>query len=168
MKHFILRTLSLFAVVTCLGIAVRGQGGVSGEWRYYGGDAANTRYSPLDQINKTNAKDLRIAWRWKADNFGPQPDFNYQATPLMVGGVLFTTAGSRRDVVAIDPASGETLWMYRHDEGTRGLMAPNRGPSGRGVAFWSDRRSDDRIVHVTAGYHLVELNAKTGRPIQSF
>jgi quinoprotein glucose dehydrogenase len=147
----------------------RAQRGVrSDEWRYYGGDAANTRYSPLDQINRQNAKDLRIAWRWKASNFGPQPDYNYQATPIVVGGTMYVTAGSRRDVVAIDPASGETLWMYRRDEGLRGLMAPNRGPSGRGIAFWSDGRADDRIVHITAGYQLLELNAKTGRPIQGF
>jgi quinoprotein glucose dehydrogenase len=146
-----------------------GQSGAKeGEWRYYAADPGNTRYSPLDQITKANVKDLNIAWRWKAENFGPQPDFNFQATPLMVGGVLYTTAGSRRDVVAIDAATGETLWLYRHDEGARGLMAPNRAASGRGVAFWSDGGADQRIVYVTAGYQLIELDAKTGRPLPRF
>jgi quinoprotein glucose dehydrogenase len=65
-------------------------------------------------------KDLKVAWRWRTDNFGPRADSNLQATPLMVGGVLYTTAGSRRDVVAIDAVTGETLWMYRMDEGERG------------------------------------------------
>src|SRR5215216_7456182 len=106
------------------------QGATNGEWRYYGGDAGNTKYSPLDQINASNAKDLAIAWRWKAENFGPLPDYNWEVTPLMVGGILYFTAGSRRDVVAVDGATGETLWMYRLDEGERGERAPrkqNRG-----------------------------------------
>ena len=137
-------------------------GARNGEWRFYGGDAGSTRYSPLDQINAANAKDLRIAWRWKADNFGASPDFNYQATPIMIGGVLYTTAGTRRDVVAIHAETGETLWMYRLDEGTRGQRAPVRAASGRGVAYWANG-TDERILHVTPGYHLVGLNAKSLR-----
>ena len=86
-----------------------------GEWRYWGGDAGSTKYSPLDQINKDNVKDLRIFWRWSSANFGQRPDFNWEATPLMVRGVLYTTAGIRRDVVAIDGATGETLWMWRYN-----------------------------------------------------
>src|SRR5688572_14227256 len=60
----------------------------SGEWRHYGADAGSTKYSPLDQINKDNVRNLRIAWRWKVDNFGPTPEFNLQATPLAISGVL--------------------------------------------------------------------------------
>ena len=78
------------------------QGATNGEWRYYGGDAGNTKYAPLDQINASNVKDLSIAWRWKTDNFGSTADFNWEVTPLMVGGVLYFTAGTRRDVVALD------------------------------------------------------------------
>src|SRR5215210_1986066 len=108
------RLLFLIVAVSMASAPLAGQSGArDGEWRYYAADPGNTRYSPLDQITRANAKDLRIAWRWKADNFGPQPDFNLQATPIMVGGVLYTTAGSRRDVVAIDAVSGETLWLYR-------------------------------------------------------
>jgi quinoprotein glucose dehydrogenase len=155
------------AVVLGPGLAAQ-SGAANGEWRYYGGDAGGTRYSPLDQINKENVKNLRIAWRWKTENFGPRPDFNYEVTPLMLGGILYATTGIRRDAVAIDAASGETLWMFRYDEGRRGLIAPNRGESGRGVAYWSDRGSDNRIVYVSAGYHLIELNAKTGTPVPGF
>jgi quinoprotein glucose dehydrogenase len=85
----------------------------------------------------------------------------------MVGGVLYTTAGSRRDVTAIDAATGETLWVYRMDEGRRGLMSAVRSVSGRGVAYWTDG-SQARILHVTQGYRLVALDAKTGQPIPSF
>jgi quinoprotein glucose dehydrogenase len=142
-------------------------GATGGEWRYYGADPGSTRYSPLDQINKTNVKDLRIAWRWKTDNFGPQPDYNYQATPIMVGGVLYTTAGSLRDAVAINAATGETLWMYRYEEGERAQKAPVRSVSGRGVSYWTDG-TQERIFLVTLGYHLIALDAKTGRPVPGF
>src|SRR5579862_4327215 len=100
------------------------------EWRYYGGDAASTKYSPLDQINKDNVKNLKIAWRWKAENFGARPEFNLEATPLMIGGALYSSVGTRRDVVSIDAATGETLWMFRYDEGERGRVAPRQNHRG--------------------------------------
>ena len=139
-----------------------------GEWRYYGGDLASTKYSPLDQIDRDNVDQLDIAWRWRTDNFGPRLDFYFQATPLMIGGVLYTTAGWSRNVVAIDAATGETLWMYRLDEGERGSRAPIRAAAGRGVAYWSDGQGDDRIIHVTRGYRLVALDAATGLPVSAF
>ena len=74
------------------GAAVKSSG--NSEWRFYGGDAGSTKYSPLDQINASNVKQLEIAWRWKAENFGPRPDYNWEVTPLMVGGVLYFTAGT--------------------------------------------------------------------------
>ena len=87
--------------------AVRGQSGTSnGEWRTYGGDLGSTRYAPLDQIDRGNFKNLEIKWRFKTDILGARRDFNLQATPLMINGVLYTTAGSRRDAVAIDAATG--------------------------------------------------------------
>jgi quinoprotein glucose dehydrogenase len=137
-----------------------------GEWRFYAGDAGSTKYAPLDQINQENVKDLRVAWRWKGQNFGPAPEFNLEATPLMIGGVLYTTIGTRRDVVAIDAATGETLWMWRYEEGTRGQKAPRQNH--RGVSYWSDGRGDDRILYITPGYRLIALNARTGQPISAF
>jgi quinoprotein glucose dehydrogenase len=142
------------------------QGATNGEWRHYGGDQGNTKYSPLDQIDARNVKDLEIVWRWKADNFGPTPDYNWEVTPLMIGGVLYFTAGSRRDVVAVDAATGETLWMYRLDEGERGDRAPRR--QNRGLAYWTDGQADARLLLVTPGYQLVALDAKTGRPVPTF
>ena len=138
----------------------------AGEWWYYAGDAGSSKYSSLDQINRDTVKTLRIAWRWKSDNFGPSPEYNIEATPLMVKGVLYSTAGARRAVVAIDAATGETLWVFRYDEGDRGRVAPRQNH--RGVAYWSDGASDDRILYVTAGYHLIALNPRTGQPIPTF
>ena len=142
-------------------------GAKNGEWRAYAGEPGSTKYSPLDQINKENAKNLRIAWRFKTDNLGPNPDFNMQAVPLVVNGVMYTQAGSRRDVVALDPTTGEILWTWRMDEGVRGQNAPRRG-SGRGIAYWTNGQADERIFTITPGYRLVALNAKTGIPIPAF
>ena len=117
MTRAILTSTLTVLVCSCLHAQ---QGTKNGEWRYYGGDSGTTKYAPLDQINAGNAKELKIAWQWKSQNFGRRPDFNWEVTPLAIGGVLYFTAGARRDVVAVDGATGETLWMYRLDEGTRG------------------------------------------------
>src|SRR5438270_315165 len=90
------------------------------EWRTWGGDLANTKYSPLEQINKDNFSRLEVAWRFKTDALGPRPEFNYETTPLMANGLVYATAGTRRSVVALDAATGELLWMHREDEGARG------------------------------------------------
>jgi quinoprotein glucose dehydrogenase len=139
---------------------------LQGEWHTYGGDLASTRYSPLDQINASNFKDLEIAFRFRTESLGPRPEFNFQTTPLMVGGVLYLTAGSRRAAVALDAETGEMLWMHSINEGKRGEAAP-RQLSGRGLAYWTDGR-EERILYVTPGYQLVALDAKTGHRVASF
>jgi quinoprotein glucose dehydrogenase len=162
------RKLLIACVMVAATLPLGAQSGAkNSEWRAYGGEPGSTKYSPLDQINKDNAKSLRIAWRFKTDNLGPRADFNMEATPVMVNGVLYTQAGSRRAVVALDPTTGEQFWMWRMDEGKRGANAPRQG-SGRGVAYWTDGRGDERIFTVTPGYQLVALNAKTGIPIAGF
>jgi quinoprotein glucose dehydrogenase len=136
------------------------------EWHYFGGDLASTRYSPLDQINRDNVSKLEIAWRFSTRNFGPRPDTNWRATPIHVGGVLYTTAGSRRAAVAIDARTGELLWQYRFDEGERGKTAP-RQTSGRGVSYWTDG-VEERVIFLTPAYFMIALDAKTGRPFPDF
>jgi quinoprotein glucose dehydrogenase len=145
---------------------VSGQVKKTGEWPTYGGDLTSTRYSPLDQITKENFNKLEVAWRFKTDALGPRPEFNFQGTPLMVDGVVYSTAGTRRAVVALDAATGEMLWMHSQNEGKRGEAAP-RQLSGRGLAYWTDGRSS-RIVYVTPGYQLIALDAKTGVPAAGF
>jgi len=95
-------------------------------WVNINGDLSSTRYSPLEQINASNVKDLQIAWRWKADNFGPRPEGLNVTTPIMVNGVLYATAGTTRNVVAIDAESGQTLWMWRPQEGERFEGSPRK------------------------------------------
>ena len=156
---------AFFVLLSPAHLASAQQGATDGQWRHYGGDAANTRYSALDQIGPGNVARLEVAWRWQAANFGPSPEFNYRTTPLMADSTLYATAGYRRAVVAIDPGTGETLWTYRMDEGDR--AAPRRN-SGRGVAYWESPETGPRIFFVTPGFRLVALDAATGRPAPGF
>ena len=140
------------------------RGNAPGEWRYWGADLWSTRYSPLDQINASNFGSLQVAWQWNAGAFGK--DEYYRATPLYANGRLFTVATTRRIAAAIDPQSGETLWMWRLDEGIRWQKAP-RQFAGRGPAYWTDGR-EERVIVVTPGYHMASLDAKTGIPDPKF
>jgi quinoprotein glucose dehydrogenase len=137
-----------------------------GEWRAYGATELSTRYSALDQLNRDTVKNLQLAWTWRFDNYGtPAETVTTQATPIMVGGVLYFTAGQRRTVVAANAGTGETLWTWRPDEGARYDRAPRK--IHRAVAYWTDGK-DERILVVTPGFHLVALEAKTGRPVRGF
>src|SRR6186713_1570050 len=140
-------------VVTVVSLAAQ-YGTTNGEWRSYAGEPGSTKYSPLDQINRDNVKNLRIAWRFKTDNLGARPDYNMQSTPIVIGETMYVQAGTRRAVVALNATTGELLWMWRMDEGKRGAAAPRQG-SGRGLAYWTDGKGDERIVTVTPGYNLV-------------
>ena len=169
--------LALSASLLCLALpclqtpALAQTGAKNGEWSTYGGDLGNTRYSPLSQIDATNFSKLQLAWRFNTVSLGPRPEYNLEATPLMVGGVLYSVAGARRDVVALDATNGELLWVHGENEGKRGEMAP-RGLSGRGLAYWSNGKQgalkEERILYVTPGYRLVALDAKTGVPVPTF
>jgi quinoprotein glucose dehydrogenase len=136
------------------------------DWPTYAADLAGTRYRPLDQINASNFSKLEVAWRFKTDNLGNRPEYKLEGTPLMVNHRLYATAGSRRAVIALDPATGELLWVHGEREGARGAAAP-RQLSGRGLAYWSDGK-EERILYVTPGYRLIALDAKTGQAIAAF
>ncbi|HKV05024.1 MAG TPA: PQQ-binding-like beta-propeller repeat protein [Candidatus Acidoferrales bacterium] len=139
----------------------------NGEWPSYAADLASTRYSPLDQINANNFDKLEVAWHFKTDNLGTRPEYKLEGTPLMVNGMLYATGGTRRSVVALKADTGELVWVHAEFEGARAANAP-RQLSGRGLAFWSDGKGDDRILYVTTGYRLIALNAKTGALVNSF
>ena len=140
------------------------RGNAPGEWRYWGADAWSTRYSPLEQIDATNFNSLQVAWQWNAASLGN--DEYYRTTPLYANGRLFTVATTHRIAVAIDPATGKTLWKYGIDEGIRWQKAP-RQFAGRGLSYWTDG-ANERVIVVTPGYHLLSVNAKTGVPDPKF
>ena len=139
----------------------------NGEWPHYTADIRGSRYSPADQISASNFNKLEVAWRFKTDNLGPFPEFKLEGTPLMVNGVLYTTGGTRRSVIALDAKTGELIWTHSLREGRRAAVSP-RQLSGRGVWYWTDGKGDERVVYVTTGYRLVELNAKTGSLVNAF
>src|SRR4029078_1033163 len=138
----------------------------NGDRQGHAGDLASTHYSPLDQVNGSNFGKLEVAWRFKTDALGPRPEYKLEGTPVMVNGVLYTTAGTRRAVGALDAVPGELRWMHSEHEGARAAASP-RQLSGRGVAYWSDGR-DERILYVPPAYRLVALDARTGARIPSF
>jgi len=151
-------------------LRVAGQSGAkNGDWRTYGADLGNTHYSALDQINGSNFNKLEVAWRFKTDSVSPRPETNLQSTPLVANGILYSTAGTQRAVVALDAVTGKMLWSHTENEGARATNAP-RQLSGRGLAYWSTgpAGNDERILYVTPGYRLIALNARTGVPIPSF
>jgi len=176
MKRVVLRTAPaalLVAVIAVLMPRVSGQSTgqpstKNGEWPMYTADLAGSKYSPLDQVNATNFSKLEVAWRFKTDNLGPRPETKLEGTPIMVKGMLYATAGTRRAVVALDPRTGEQKWMYSMDEGERATRWAPRQLSGRGLSYWTDGKGDERIQYVTTGYRLVSLNAKTGQPTPGF
>jgi quinoprotein glucose dehydrogenase len=161
-----MRALALTFSACLASIDATAQAPSSVEWPVYGGSLAAQHYSPLAQIDAQNVKDLKIAWRWYAGNFGPTPEMKSETTPLMIGGVLYATAGATRNVVAIDAGSGETLWVWRPSDGERFRTAPRR-TSGRGVAFWQNDE-DRRVLTVTPGFYLWALDADTGLPVREF
>src|SRR6266567_727915 len=98
----------------------------NGEWRSYTGDNQGSRYRPLDQINASNFNQLEIAWRFKTDSLGPFPEYKLEGTPLMVDGVIYTTGGTRRSVVALDAKTGELIWAHSMREGKRAAVSPRQ------------------------------------------
>jgi quinoprotein glucose dehydrogenase len=162
-----LRVVPVVGLLAWATMPITGQSGAkNGEWTTYGADLGNTRYSPLDQITAANFNNLEVAWHFKTDSLGPRPEYQFESTPLMAHGVVYSTAGTRRAVVALDAGTGELMWMHSEREGARGVAAP-RQLSGRGLAYWSDGR-EERILYVTPGYRLIALDAKTGIPVASF
>ena len=138
--HTLCFALALSGGLASVSLSVSQESGVGqergnpvGEWRYQSADAWGTRYSPVDQINGENFEDLEVAWLWRGDNFGPSPEITSRSTPSYIDGMLYTVAGSRRTVVAMDPATGETLWTYR-EPNTQRWERSMRASYGKGVA----------------------------------
>ena len=136
-------------------------------WKNYGGELNANRYAPLGDIDATNVGQLEVAWRWSAANFGPVPEVRNVSMPIMRHGKLYLGAGSTRNIVALDAETGQTLWMWRPDEGERFAQAA-RKDSGKGVSYYEGADGRRRVITVTPGYYLVSLNADTGLPDPDF
>ncbi|MDR0780786.1 MAG: PQQ-binding-like beta-propeller repeat protein [Pseudomonadales bacterium] len=155
-----------FDTLTLRASAARKPSGIEVPWLTLNGALDANRYAALDQIDASNVSRLEIAWRFPLSQFGPSPEGQNVTTPLMAGGRMFATAGVQRDVIGLDPTTGQLLWLWRAQEGERFDVAPRKG-SGKGLAYWSDGK-DEVIFTVTPGYYLVALNARTGLPMPQF
>jgi quinoprotein glucose dehydrogenase len=152
-------------VLLCVVPLLAQLGSKNNEWHNYGSDAGSTHYSALDLISRDNFKNMTVAWSWKLDNYGGGTT---ETTPIMVNNILYFTVGQTRTVVAANPGTGETLWIWRPEQDMRETSAPRKIT--RGVGYWpgGGDGSNDRIITVTPGFRLVALNAKTGVPVSSF
>jgi quinoprotein glucose dehydrogenase len=138
-------------------------GTAGGQWYFIGGDSAHTRYSPADQIDADNFEDLEEAWVWDGASFDAASG---RSTPTYVDGMLFTVAGPRRHVVAIDPATGETIWSYR-EPNTRRWEYSMRKDYGKGVAH-AEVDGRDVVYIISPAFFLTALDARTGYPLEGF
>jgi glucose dehydrogenase len=155
------------ALVSCMAVALGLPAGVSAqdtiEWLTLGSDYHHTRYSTANQINAQNFSDLEVAWIWDGASFDA---ISGRSTPSYVDGVLYTVAGDRRHVIAMDPATGETIWSYREPHTFRHEYSM-RKDYGKGVAYGEiDGRG---VIYITSpGFFLTALDAKTGAPLEGF
>jgi len=140
-----------------------GPGTSGGQWEYLGGDAAHTRYSPADQINADNFEDVEETWVWDGASFGAQSG---RSTPSYINGRLYTVAGPRRYVVALDPADGELLWSYGEPKTGR-YDYSMRKDYGKGVAYANvDGRE---VIYISSpAFFLTALDAATGKPLENW
>ena len=143
----------------------------SKEWPYYGGDQGGSKYSLLNQINPANVAGLKLAWEWRTGEtelteFGTKPGM-FEATPLMVDGVLYLSTPYNR-VVALDARTGKQKWAYDPKAYADGQVPNGTGFVHRGVALWRDPKTHALRVFINSRYRLIELDSETGEPVASF
>src|SRR5437867_387760 len=139
------------------------------EWLYYGGDPANTKYSPLADITLQNVQRLQIAWQWKhwetpLGQYGTTPGF-FESTPLMIDGVLYVTT-PYNSIAAVDAETGKELWRFDGEAYKLGQVLSGSGWQLRGTAFWRD--GGRLFIFLNSRHRLFALDARTGEPVHSF
>jgi quinoprotein glucose dehydrogenase len=166
------------AVVLVVAAIAHGQEPVSpkpvakADWPHYAGDQDASHYSPLTEITSENVSKLAIAWEWKPaekvlPDFGTRPGA-FQNTPLMIDGVLYISTPYNQ-VAALEAATGRELWRYDPKVYEDGQPPNGQGFVHRGLAAWRDTASGGGLrIFLNARYRLIQLDAKTGRPVASF
>ncbi len=142
------------------------------EWRYYGGDAGGTRFSPLTQISRENVNHLARAWTYhtgEVDREGDATDRHriapFESTPLVIDGVLYFSTPSSR-VIALDADTGVEIWKFDPQANSG---KPRQYYQHRGVSYWRSKNGQDqRILYGTSDGRLIALDARTGKPCTDF
>jgi glucose dehydrogenase len=147
-------------------LAVRGVD--AQQWPFHGGDPGQTKYSALDQINRSNVAKLQFAWEWKSGE-KPYPEYNatpgpFEGTPIMIDGVLYFPSSYNR-VIALDAASGRELWSF-DPEAYKDGPDPNTRYSHRGIAAWRD--GGKLRLFLNSHHSLFCLDAATGKKVSEF
>jgi glucose dehydrogenase len=162
-------SLALLVGVTvgACGTGIAGEADVPpGEWRNINGDMSSTRYSELDQIDPSNFNNLAVAWEWRGDRDAGLDlggTVNARSLPIYANGKLITTSGPKRTVVALDPATGQTIWSFQEPE-TERLRYSMRANHGKGVAY-SEIDGRGVVFVTTPAFFMHALDAETGQPL---
>ena len=152
------------SIAVPLGAVAQGPGVEAGLWTYLGGDAWHTRYTPADEINRSNFEELTMLWRFDAGSFGGSTP---RATPSYIGDKVITVTGQRRNVIALDPKTGELLWSFT-EPNTHRYEYSMRKAYGKGVAY-AEVPGRGGVVFVSSpGFFLWALDADTGRPLENW
>ncbi len=143
------------------------------DWPTTSGDPGAMRYSPLVDINRDNVSRLKVAWRWNtgekgipasAGQMAARPG-SFQASPIVIGDTMYVSTGYAA-VAALRAATGEQLWKFDPEIWRAGQPSNGTGLVHRGVATWA--APNERRIFINARWKLFALDAKTGKPIQSF
>src|SRR3989440_942859 len=145
------------------------------DWPAYGRDAGGSRYSPLNEINRDNVKNLRAVWTYRtgdvADGSRTAETSQFEATPIMVDGTLYLSTPFNR-VIALDPETGAERWSF---DPKIDLSVPYaEGLTCRGVSTWLDRTRAAgeacrrRVFVATNDGRLIALDAATGKTCADF
>ena len=158
-------------IVACIVAGLQSEGKLQ-EWPFYGSDQAGTKFSPLTDVNTSNVARLTVAWEWTTgekalEAFGTRPG-NFQTTPLMIDNVLYLSTPYNR-VVALNPETGAQLWAFDPKPYEDGQPPNGTGFVHRGVAAWRDSANGNALrIFINSRYRLFAIDAKTGRPVESF
>jgi quinoprotein glucose dehydrogenase len=125
-------------------------------WHRSHGDLGSSRFSLLDQINKSNVKDLEVAWIYRSKESDGATVI--QANPVIANGVMYIPTPGH-SIAAIDASNGEEIWKFK---------SPARNPALRGLIWWKGTKNHPPRLYFPAGEYLFALDAKTGKVVESF
>ena len=164
-RHFLKTSSALAAAWSACAPARQAADPAAREWQHYGGDAGASRYSPLDQINRANVSELKVAWTYRTGDALQRPSTTIECTPIVVDGRMYVSTATLQ-VHALDAATGRKLWSFDPHGGK-----PLRGSPGvnRGVTYWQNPdRTDDRRIFMPVRDMLYSIDAGTGKLTPGF